>query len=400
MTLKDLYARLTERREPDPLKDTQLLRTIDTPEGTGLVPITDGGKRRVILAPMKSLHIEEFTLPFSNMAKITASLRLQAMPFFSAGGAEVFPVILSKKGRTSQGTAWYVPPSEMDFPHPQECRVWPAPLPLVSALSGWNGNGAVIWTDAGNIASMLWQDCKPVVYRWRRPSDGGADKEFAWYDAYCSAKGLDRGGSYEFNADEGDGEELADTVSESLKLCTWINGLNLSRTALEGARDIERALAWGTKAAVWFLTAGTLALSAGLLSLWGINARTDAVRARSSEYYKRVFDPSRTGTVSNPVVLARDKIAELRGTGTEGRPFDETLADLGGIFTGSDAPAVTLDTIRYTEQGIDCTGTAPDQSAVLNFRRKWEDMGSMAQVDNTQFVSGIGYRFDLRVRWQ
>ena len=51
------------------------------------------------------------------------------------------------------------------------------------------------------------------------------------------------------------------------------------------------------------------------------------------------------------------------------------------------------------QRGI-LTGTAPDMSTVLNFRKAWEDMNNMAQVDNTQFVSGIGYRFDLRVRWK
>ena len=60
---------------------------------------------------------------------------------------------------------------------------------------------------------------------------------------------------------------------------------------------------------------------------------------------------------------------------------------------------ITLDIIRYNSEGLDCNGTAPDMSTILTFRRAWEGKASVAQVDNTQFVSGIGYRFDLRIRW-
>ena len=38
-------------------------------------------------------------------------------------------------------------------------------------------------------------------------------------------------------------------------------------------------------------------------------------------------------------------------------------------------------------------------TTILNFRKAWSDYASAVQVDNTQFVAGIGYRFDLRVRW-
>ena len=75
------------------------------------------------------------------------------------------------------------------------------------------------------------------------------------------------------------------------------------------------------------------------------------------------------------------------------------MADLGEIFGEEQHKTVTLDVIRYNSEGFDCTGTAPDMTTVLNFRKAWEDRDNKAQVDNTQFVAGIGYRFDLRVRW-
>ncbi len=79
------------------------------------------------------------------------------------------------------------------------------------------------------------------------------------------------------------------------------------------------------------------------------------------------------------------------------------LADLGEIYRESRGSGssmdIRLDIIRYNSEGIDCTGSAPDMTTILNFRKSWEGRAQLSQVDNTQFVSGIGYRFDLRVRW-
>ena len=70
---------------------------------------------------------------------------------------------------------------------------------------------------------------------------------------------------------------------------------------------------------------------------------------------------------------------------------------MGEVFSA--VSGITIDIVRYNADGIDCTGVAPDMTTALNFRKAWEDKANLVQVDNTQFVSGIGYRFDLRVRW-
>ncbi len=368
-------------------------------------PLTSsaGSRKNVVnLAPMRSLSLEEFAFPFASPAKIAASLKLQVLPFSAAGELEIFPVVLSRAGRGAQGLVWYVSPEELDFAH--QGKTWPAPLPFVSQLSAYNGSGVTMWIDEENISSLLWQSNKPVLYRWGRYSgEGSEQKELDWYDNYCTARGLDRGGNFVVNAsagieDEDENEEFVNMIAESVKICPWINDVNLSRSALEGARDLERSVRLLTRAAMWLLVLGGIALGAGVLRWQQAEHQIQAVRTRSANYYRQVFDPQRTGNISNPVTLARDRIAELSGTSTTAHPLEEVLADLGEIFSKSSD--VTLDVIRWNSEGIDCTGTAPDMSTVLNFRKAWEDMNNMAQVDNTQFVSGIGYRFDLRVRWK
>ena len=361
--------------------------------------VTEGtGKGVVTLSPMKSLSLEDFDFPFQNTTKIRDALKLQVMPFTAAGELEIFPVTMSKYGRSSSGIVWYVSPEELDVPDISG-KIWPSPLPLISQLEEYGGNGVTMWVDEENVCSILWQSRRPIMYRWKKYSKEAENRELSWYDAYCASRELERGGNFVMNAALGDysGEDFREIVSESVKLCAWISDVNLSRTVLEGARDLERTLKLLTKVSIWLIVIGVIVLGAELLKFLHADGEVQEVRSRSERYYRETFDPSRTGRIANPVNLARDRIASLTGKSDEGHPLDEVLADLGEVF--GQVSGITIDTIRYNADGIDCTGVAPDMTTALNFRKAWEDKANLVQVDNTQFVSGIGYRFDLRVRW-
>lgn len=364
--------------------------------------VTPGaGKGTVILAPMKSLSFEPFTYPFQNTTKIRDALKLQVMPFTAAGNLEIFPVIMGKSGRNASGLVWYVSPDELDVPSAgSSVKIWPSPLPFVSQLEDDGGNGVTMWTDEENVCSILWQKNVPVLYRWKKLSGNDTEaRELSWYDSYCKARGIERGGSFVVNASGGDvaDDDFAEIVADSVKICPWIADVNLSRSILEGARDLERTVRIMTRVSVWFLVIGIVMLGAEFLSWYHNDAQVQETRLRSEKFYRETFDPERTGRISNPVNLARDRIASLSGRGDEGHPLNEVLADLGDVIASN--KDITVDIIRYNQEGIDCTGTAPDMTTVLNYRRAWEDRANLVQVDNTQFVSGIGYRFDLRVRW-
>ena len=283
-------------------------------------------------------------------------------------------------------------------------KVWPAPLPFISKLQDKGGSGVTMWLDEKNISSILWQDNKPVLSRWRKVSDKNShEKELEWYDNYCKSSGLERGGNFILNAggdyDDEPDEDFVEMIAESVKICPWISNVNLSRMAIEDERDLARTVGLLTVAACWLLAIGTITLGASFLYLIQTDKETQAIRTRSENFYIQNFDPEYTGRISNPVTLARNKISEITGSGGDGHPFEEILADMGEVFANNKNLNITLDTIRYSGEGVDCTGSAPDMTTILNFRRAWNDYASTVQVDNTQFVSGIGYRFDLRVRW-
>ena len=264
-----------------------------------------------------------------------------------------------------------------------------------------------MWLDEINVSSMLWQNNKPVLSRWRKLTDDSTkDKELSWYDSYCKARGLDRGGDFIIDCSGDDDEsgqepdeEFIEMINDSVAICPWIANVNLSRKAIQGEKDLERTVKLLTKVACWLLAIGVITLGASLLKWHDVNKKVQEVRTKNENFYKQTFEPDRTGRIANPVTLARDKIAELSGTGNDGHPLEEVLADLGEIYTNNKDMNVTLDIVRYNSEGLDCTGSAPDMTTVLNFRKAWEDYVTTAQVDNTQFVSGIGYRFDLRIRW-
>ncbi|MBR1671376.1 MAG: hypothetical protein IJ702_00445 [Fretibacterium sp.] len=358
----------------------------------------------VTLVPMRSLSLDAFAFPFSNATKVREALRLQVLPYAAAGEVEIFPVVLERTGRGANGIAWYVSPEELSLPEGAGGggMVWPAPLPLASRVEG---TGVTLWADEENLCSLLWQGDRPVLSRWRprshTPGAGATpESELAWFDLYCKGQGLERGAS--FVLDAADPEEFAsvgDIARESLARCPWLRSVNLSRTALEGAMGLERGVRLLTRAACWIFLMGALALTGNLLRWNQLQHKAEEVRGRSEALYREVFDPSRTGRIGNPVALARDRIAALQGGGSEGRGLDDVLADLGAVFAEDPSLDVVVDVLRYNAEGLDFTGSAPDMSTVLSFRKAWEGRAGLSQLDNTQSVSGVGYRFDLRVRW-
>ncbi len=372
------------------------------PESVPLVQAARPSAPNIILAAIHSLTVENFTLPFSSKAKIASTLRTRTLPYQMAGSLELFTSIISTHAKSTSGLAWYCSRSELEthtsLTAGPSSVTWPAPLPLVSQLPG--GTGVTLWTDGYCTASMLWQSYAPVLYRWSRHTPA---QELSWYEHYCKSTGnteQDSLPSFVLDARETDGQALRTIVQASAAQCEWISGVNLSITALEDVHALEGVVKKLTVCCVSAAVCGGILLGAGMLRLMQERSIAESFRARSEAVYREVFEPARTGRISNPVMLARDRIASLTERGASGRTFAQVVGDLGRIWSEGTSLDVRLDIIRYNSEGLDCTGTAHDMGSVLAFRKAWEERGVTATVDNTQSVSGIGYRFDMRVRWK
>ena len=366
--------------------------------GTDGVIYSGGGKKKLILLPMKSVTLDTFSFPFRSLAKIREALRLRAGGFMPGAGGDIaiFPALLSTSGVSGNGIVFYVSEAEC-VSSGISGEIWPAPIALVSGLEPYGGSGVTMWADGENVCSVLWQSYCPVTYRWCPFSANAEARERAWFDAYCQSQELERGGNFAVDMNDVDGSYIAETVRRSVDLCAWLNGLNLSRTVLEGARDMERKLSIIARVTMGLLGVGVIILGAEILRSHHLSSLTAEIRGRSEKYYRDTFDPERKGRISNPVTLAREKIGLLSGGGEDRHTLEGVLSDMGRVSAQN--ADITVDAVRYGREGIDCTGTAPDMMGVLRFRKTWEELGYEAEADNTQFVSGIGYRFDVGIRW-
>ena len=289
-----------------------------TENGAERIPSPSAPKRVkhvVLMTPLKSVAVSPFSFPFNNVLRVREALKLQMLPYTTAGGLDLFPSIANKTPRSSSGVVWFVPSGELEAATSLlgpletgrvETRVWPAPLPLVSRV---RGDGAVFWLDKNNVSSMLWRDGLPVLYRWKARAKTTLDAELDWFRSYCKSREEDLGEFFVLDAEEpSELAALPEIVKESLALYPWLEEVNLSRRALDSAVVVERTVQLLSRVALWVLIMGILVLGGNGLRYYEARRSIDAIRDQSSEVYRSVFDPARTGRIPDPLGLARSKV--------------------------------------------------------------------------------------------
>ena len=386
------------RKAITPHRDNSYSFSRLAPDGR-IIPLPGGSAKSpgVLLIAPKSLSIRSFDLPTASKAQIRKILAANLMPYDIHSDLATFPCIIHRSGnsRASQGIAFCtttesLPDADASF------RCWPAALILAGGLS--NGSGVTLWRDEGGISSMLWEDWTPVLVRYNPGAD--IDEVVNWYKNWNSRRNLSEPEVCIYDALEPDlFGEIAEKAPLTLAQCPWIASLDMSHKAVQSSILLEQNVNTLTKCLAWASVIMIIMLGARGFGWYREQVKADALTARMSDYYRSTFEPDRRGNISNPVALAREMLGTPQEQ-QEAHPFGEVLADLGEVLSSGGSMDITLDTVRYNSAGLDITGTAPDMTTVLNFRSQWENMGARAQADNTQYVSGIGYRFDVRVRWE
>jgi hypothetical protein len=360
-------------------------------------------KYAVSLAPLRSAAITPFSFPFGNVLRVRDALKLQSLPYAAAGEMELFPSILKKTPRGSDGIAWFISSKELEDvallaqTTQGEPRVWPAPLALASAVEG---EGLVFWMDEENICSMLWRGGAPVLYRWKSRKRASLDDERVWYAAYCESKGEEVGREFVLDTTQlSDLARLPEVLKKSLTVYPWICDVNLARSALDNALVLERTVRSLSRVASWILAIGLLVLLGNGLRYYEARQGADELRDLSSDLYRSAFDSTRAGRIPDPLGLALSRLAELRGGTAEGRSIGEVFSDLGNIFEQNPSMDITLDLVRYNQEGVDYTGFAPNMETAQDFRNAWAQYAGTTLLQNMQNLSGAIYRFDLSVKW-
>ena len=342
----------------------------------------------VTLTAPKVMTIRPFDLPTTSGAQIRKILTANLMGYGAGDTLEIFPCIVKQSRKHSEGFAVCTTTSQL----PDAAgRCWPGALLLAGGLS--SGSGVTMWIDVEGISSFLWEDWVPVMGRYTAGRD--PDKVTEWYTEL--AKRQNKADPEVVIFDVAVPEELGEIADRTLEHCRWLHGLDMSHKAVQSSIQLEQGVRTSSSVLAWVIAALIVIAGAQGLNMWHQQKHSDELNERMSEYYRATLDPTRRGNISNPVVLAREMLG-TNDTEQEPHPFGAGLADLAAVIGASSD--IHIDIVRYNSAGLDITGTAPDMTAVLNFRSEWESLGARAQADNTQYVSGIGYRFDVRVRWE
>ena len=113
----------------------------DLSELTSLQEKDISGKKGqpVFLVPFRSLSLQHFSYPFSDISQIRNALELKVRPFSPASNPlQVLPTITSRSGKETNGISWFISGNELDAleqeiePFPSQRLIWPSALPLAA----------------------------------------------------------------------------------------------------------------------------------------------------------------------------------------------------------------------------------------------------------------------------
>lgn len=361
-----------------------------------------GGKKRgrqLVLVPYRALSIRSFDYPFGSISAIREALRLQYVSVASGRDLEIYPVVLKKENRRFSGAALVIPSEERSsveegIGRGAKAVIWPLPFALAAEVRG--EGGAVCVLDGG-ISSAFFVKGEPVLYRWQPLSRRTPEQERDWLISYSSRYGEGPFETVIIDASE-EGDRLSKGVRDTLGSFPSLGSYSLSRKVLDSAIVVEHIVR-GISALSWsMMIAGGVFLAAGLVKSSAVESELNKVKDRSVKIYQDAFGP---GRVRDPLSQARGMLAQATSA-PEGPRLEDCLRILARAWPDakSDEERVSVDTMRFSLDGMDLIGTANEVGMVQNLQKaiKSETEG-VVKLGDIQQVPGGGLRYSLEVRW-
>ncbi len=361
-----------------------------------------GGKKRgrqFVLVPYRALSIRSFDYPFGSISAIREALRLQYVSVASGRDLEIYPVVLNKENRRFSGAALVIPSDERSSVEEGigkggKAAIWPLPFALASELGG--DGGAVCVLDDG-ISSAFFVRGEPVLYRWQPLSRRTPEQERDWLLSYGSKYREEPFETVTVDASQ-EGERLAKGVRDTLAKFPSLGSFSLSRKVLDSAIVVEHIVK-GLSSLSWsMMLAGGLFLAAGLIKGSAVESELDKIKDRSVKIYQDAFGP---GRVRDPLSQARGLLAQATNA-PEGPRLEDCLRILARAWPDakSDEERISIDTLRFSVDGMDLIGTADEVGMVQNLQKAIKaETDGFVKLGDIQQVPGGGLRYSLEVRW-
>ena len=358
----------------------------------------------LFLASFASLSVQTFAFPFTGKEKIRQALLLKTGLFANGekGTHTILPMITDRSSGVSRGSAWFLPPGELEvrkdlgLGKQASFRTLPACLVLGSQI---DGEGVAIWNDGDLVTSIIWSEGLPLLCRTFPARATTLAKERDWCERYRMERKLPTGPVVAVDAAKG--ERAADLLFQSAEnICSSghpASLLDFSRQSIESEARSESRIRLVSKVAIALAVAGVLFAAGSGLRLYAGSSHLKAIDQESARIYREVFGGE--GPVTDPLSQARARIGNSADTGAS-MHLSGVLGILGTVFSGADLDGVSLDRLNYSDNGFQIRGSAPDMSMVQLLRRSLTDAfsGIEAGTGDIQQIPGGGIRFTMDIR--
>ncbi len=364
------------------------------------IPLKRG--ESLCLMPFKSLSIQPFSYPFTNLSQIREALAIKVRPYRIEGkGVEIFPAVFDKDGRSSRGVAWFISSEELERTEANLKDIsgnilnWPLPMAFASKV---NGTGAVIWTDGESICSMLFREYYPVLYRWNIYSENCLEREKKWLYSYSRSSGDEIEKAVIIDSRKAEEYEslVSTSLLETLKAFPRYSQINVSKKVMDSFLMTERMTGLLNRILSVILISGILFASGSFIRYESSERHLETLQTRSIEVFRDVFHAK--GTIIDPLSQAKSVIADIAGT-EKGLSLEELMARIGVAWSEVEQSGIVLNSLRYSGDYMDMSGTASEMVSVQVLQKSLDTKEIKSRIGDIQQIPGGGIRFNMTIRW-
>ncbi len=341
----------------------------------------------VVGIPFRTLSLEPFSFPFAHRGRIRDALKMQYHHLLpNPEGVEILPLVFSRRGKQSRGTAWIWSREEgrsWEWCPPKEGRkvlYWPLPLLFIplpeEGAQEFRALGCEEKTSGASL--VVFREGTPFLYRYSRhlPREEQLREELGGDFHYTVINPEDPGETP---------EEFWHRWSAFWNAYPQLHEMDLS------AGGVEHLFAWDERLLPLLrllsaVLAGGLFFS-GLLgySIYESRQQQDLYEEKMHGAYAQTFPNDR---IRDPLSQARGKLRALGNPGEKsGMDLEEILIFLGNTWKDL-PPGVVAESLRFTSQRVEVVGSAPEVSHVQQIRRAFPQGSLQASLEGVQQIPG------------
>ena len=354
----------------------------------------------IVGVPFRTLSLEPFSFPFTHRGRIRDALAMQYRHLLpNPETVDILPLILSRKGKQARGVAWIWSKEEGETPgknlQPQKeenkILYWPLPLLFMALPEKDPEYQALVCKGEKEASLLVFKEGFPFSYRYSRtaPSEEFLRRELG--------EDLRYGVVDPANPEESP-EQFWHRWSAFWNAYPQLHEMNLSPRGVASLFAWDERLTPVLRALGGVLGGGAFFTALLGYSLYQTNLRGDIYEEKMRQAYGSIFPKDR---IRDPLSQARGKLRALGTPGEKtGLDLEEILLFLGETWKDL-PPGILAETLRFTSNGAEVVGSAPEVSHVQKIKNAFPQSTLQASLEDIQQIPGSSsVRFTLYLEAQ